>query len=118
MLQVVAGVVFSQRGHVVENLAVSHDSLEPDAVGMHGVKFDEVNATGVSCQVSSDHARALSAEIDGHDVTSITGVLLTVGKDDSSLCRQNSVRFIEVHNVVHSACAQNDFIVNGSRATN
>jgi len=49
VLEVVTGIVLPQSSHVVEDLTVCHDSLEADTIGVHRVKFDEVNSTSVSC---------------------------------------------------------------------
>ena len=63
LFQVVSSGGWLEWIHLVNDGTVSHHSLDSDGVGVHRALLDELNASSIRSQITSDLARTFGAQI-------------------------------------------------------
>ena len=63
---------------------------------------DEFDSTSVSCQVTSDEAGALGAEVKRNFVAAHLSIVLDIAQDAACLSTDDSVRLVKAENTVHA----------------
>ena len=71
MLEVVAGVVFAEGGHVVEDGSVGEHGFKADAISVERVVANKVDATCVGRKVSSYLAGSSRPNVQRHRVATL-----------------------------------------------
>ena len=118
VLEVSSCVIFSHRGHVIQNSAIGQDCSQADAIRMERVVTDELDTACVRSKVTANEAGALGSEVQRHLIATNLGVVLNVTKDAASFCTHDTIRLVESENAIHALCIQDDFVMNGHRSTN
>lgn len=84
---------------------------------MHGSIFYEFDSASVSGQVTSNHARSLSTQVQRHQITKIFYMLLKRFQNTTSLASEYSRDGIEINDFVKFLDAYYDFVINRNWAS-
>ena len=91
MLEVSSCVILTKRGHIIQDCAVGQHRRQTHTIRMKRVMSNELDATCVSCQVSSNEAGTFGAEVKRYFVAANLGIVLNVTKDAARFCAHDAI---------------------------